>query len=81
MAAASSWCAVCGGSPERAIVDQIDGMPRCAVCSAAGYGLRDWNPRTRNRPSAQPDGNASNAARNPDGWNEWLRISESWGHP
>lgn len=75
------WCSICGGAPDRAIVDQIDGGPRCEVCKAEGRRPGDWNPRTRHRPDVRPEGNAANAINNPDGWNAWLQLSESWGHP
>lgn len=75
------WCAVCGGSPDRKIVDEVDGLPRCEICAAEGLHLEDWNPRTRNQPPARPDGNAMNAINNPDGWDAWVRLSESWGYP
>lgn len=77
-----SWCAVCGGGPERAQADTLDGdLPRCGVCQGENRGLLDWNPRTRTRRFVRPDGNATNAQRDPEAWTEWVRISESWGHP
>lgn len=78
----SHWCAVCGGAPDRKIVDGLDGgLPRCEVCAADNRDLQDWNPRTRRRGPRRPDGNAMNAKRDPDAWAEWCRISESWGMP
>lgn len=74
------WCSVCGGSPDRKIVDKSEGMPRCEVCSAAGRGGEDWNPFTRGHTPARPNGNAMRAHGTP-AWDEWVRISESWGHP
>jgi hypothetical protein len=76
-----AWCACCGGAPDRAIVGKVDGFPRCNVCADEKRGLEDWNPRTRGRSAIRADGNAANAINNPDGWDAWVRLSESWGHP
>lgn len=73
------WCAVCGGAPDRKVVDYVSGMPRCEVCSNDNLGIGDWNPRTRGRTAPQPDGNAMRAYGTP-AYDEWVRISESWGH-
>jgi hypothetical protein len=76
----SHWCAVCGGAPDRKIFDQVNCLPRCEVCAAAGRGFDDWNPRTRGTAPVQPDGNAMRSHGTP-AWDEWVRISESWGYP
>ncbi|MDB5738839.1 MAG: hypothetical protein JWO65_2507 [Sphingomonas bacterium] len=65
---AAHWCAVCGGSPDRKIVDQVEGKPRCELCAAADRQLGDFKP-------ARPDGNAMSRVANPAAWDEWVRIS------
>lgn len=77
-----SWCAVCGGGPDRVQSDTLcGGLPRCNVCRADNRGLADWNPRLRRRPVVSPDGNAARRDTNPEAWDEWVRFSESWGQP
>ncbi len=68
-----TWCAGCGGGEgERyATVKMIADHPYCQACADRRY----------DNGAIRPDGNAMNAGRNPEGWAEWLRISESWGYP
>lgn len=45
-----------------------------------------WAPEYRpgdpiGTPISAIDGNAMNARRNPAAWDNWVRISESWGYP
>lgn len=46
----------------------------CPGCNPRGPQGAGWS-------ASEMDGNASNRANNPDGWNRWVAFCEANGHP
>lgn len=69
------WCAGCGGGRPRSRYQPVTiryGNPYCPRCIE-----RD----TEHMANVRPDGNVMNRHRDPAAWDEWVRISDSWGYP
>jgi hypothetical protein len=51
----------------------LHGMVDCPTCRG--------EPVERGIAGSRLNGNAMNRNNDPDAWNDWVRISESWGYP
>lgn len=49
----------------------LHGMVDCPACGGGQLGI----------PASRLNGNAMKRHEDPEAWDNWVRLSESWGHP